>query len=236
MFAKKEICVVGIGTGCGKTYITCNLIKTLINIYKFRVAALKPIATGLIKSNLESNQNTQTINEDAYNIHNAINVSMAIADINPILFKKPIAPHIAANLVNYPLNIQTVLNKTNNILNKISNKYDYLIIEGVGGILVPLNIHETYLDLLKNWQYPVILVAGLTLGALNHTLLTTYVLTQNNIPVIGWIANYIDPQLPYPQENFDYLVQKIPYPLLAINQYNSSTLELTPEFLKTFAC
>jgi dethiobiotin synthetase len=207
---QQQICIIGTDTDIGKTYVGCNLIKTLVNNGK-HVAALKPIASGI------SMINNLAINEDAHRLLAANNVINNITDINPICFKEFIAPHIAAKLNQYNLTIDTIIQITAPIIKNYT--YDYMIIEGCGGLLVPLNDHETYLDLLKQWQYPVVLVVGMKLGCLNHAILTYQSLINNDINVLGWIANYIDPHMPYRDLNLNYLQQTIKSPLLGINPY-----------------
>jgi len=94
-------------------------------------------------------------------------------------YKEPLSPHLAANLENDMIDIEKI------ILPEASN----LIIEGAGGVLVPIN--DTYLmvDLIKKLGAPVILVARTTLGTINHTLLSLEALRSRNIDVLGVIMN-----------------------------------------------
>ena len=106
-------------------------------------------------------------------------------------------------------------NSVNTFIENTQLDVDYLFIEGVGGVMVPLNQDETYLDLLQLSPYPIILVVGMKLGCLNHALLTAAVLKQRGLKFVGWIANQIDPQMEYYSQNIDYLSQALDAPLLA---------------------
>lgn len=221
---QQPISIIGTDTNIGKTYVAHNIIKILVNKGK-QIAALKPIACGT------TSINSIQINEDSHWLFNANNVIKEFNDINPICFKEAIAPHIAAKFNKYDLTVNKVLQQTAPIIHTYI--YDYMLIEGCGGLLVPLNETETYLDLLKSWQYPVVLVVGMKLGCLNHTLLTYQTLLNQQINILGWIANHLDPDMLQQTANLEYLQQKLKAPLLGINPYNS-ILEPTDNFYETF--
>ena len=94
-------------------------------------------------------------------------------------YKEPLSPHLAAKLENDMIDIEKI------ILPEASN----LIIEGAGGVLVPINDTHLMIDLIKKLGAPVILVARTTLGTINHTLLSLEALRSQNIPVLGVIMN-----------------------------------------------
>lgn len=98
------------------------------------------------------------------------------------LLKEPLSPHLSAKK-----------DKIHISLNQLSlpslDKNDYLIIEGCGGLLVPLNETDLQVDLLKKWQIPTLLVARSTLGTINHTLLTLHALAFHQIPIWGIVLN-----------------------------------------------
>jgi dethiobiotin synthetase len=117
----------------------------------------------------------------------------------------------------------------------LTNAYDFMLVEGAGGLLTPLNSTETYIDLLNNLNYPVILVVGMKLGCLNHAQLTYQCLSQHKLNIAGWIANIIEPEMAYLEENIYYLTHKLPIPLLARVPYKGllqPTDHLTNLFIK----
>lgn len=220
----QHIVIIGTDTDIGKTYVGINLIKTIISLNK-QVAALKPIACGTITIN------NKQINEDVYLLSQANNVIKEPKDINPICFNEAIAPHIAAAKYDYDLSVTKIKNSTQAIIEKY--QYDHMIIEGCGGLLVPLNNSETFLDLVTSWQYPVILVVGIRLGCLNHALLSYQALLNKEVNILGWVANYIDPNMQESDSNISYLKHALKCPLIATNFYNEA-LEPTHDFCNIF--
>jgi len=109
--------------------------------------------------------------------------------VNPIAFKEPIAPHLAAKKCGTILSANNVRDE---ILRSIQQEADINIIEGVGGWAVPINNHELLSDVVCSLKIPCILVIGIKLGCLNHAILTSLNMAARGVPCIGWIANCID--------------------------------------------
>jgi dethiobiotin synthetase len=93
---------------------------------------------------------------------------------------------------------------------------DWIVVEGAGGFLVPINQQQDLGDLAQALQMPVILVVGMRLGCINHALLTVAAIAQRGLTLAGWVANTIDADMPYLHENIDTLRARIPAPLLGI--------------------
>ena len=91
---------------------------------------------------------------------------------------------------------------------------DFLLIEGAGGWRVPLNRTETLAGLAKELNTAVILVVGMKLGCINHALLTIEAIQRDGLPLAGWVANRIDPNMSCYAENFATLADLIPAPCL----------------------
>ena len=89
------------------------------------------------------------------------------------------------------------------------------MVEGAGGFIVPLNATETLADLAKALALPVVLVVGLRLGCLNHALLTAQAIRQAGLPLAGWMANHIDPEMPALAENIAALTLRLDAPCWA---------------------
>ncbi len=230
----KVCCIVGTDTEIGKTYVSCELLQYLTKLGLF-AAGIKPLSAGVIKTEYG------LINEDAYRLFQANNIQLDFKQINPINLIQAIAPHIAAEKSGFRLDVAKIaLTITDIILsiqyrhgqnrlqklcatkieeNKKQSKYDYLLIEGVGGIMVPFNHRETYLDLLVKLDYPVIMVVGMKLGCLNHALLTYQTLVAHKLNMVGWIANCVDKNMMYLNENIEFLRHKLKAPLIAIIPY-----------------
>jgi dethiobiotin synthetase len=93
---------------------------------------------------------------------------------------------------------------------------DYLVIEGAGGLLIPLNDHENLGDLVQQISLPVILVVGMKLGCINHALLTQEAIKARGLKIAGWVANSLANEMPLLQENVATLQTKINAPFLGL--------------------
>ncbi|PMB54880.1 dethiobiotin synthase [Coxiella endosymbiont of Rhipicephalus microplus] len=204
--------VTGTDTNVGKTYISTALLRTFTT-RGFSTFGIKPIASGC------QNINGVLRNEDALALQEASSVKKPYEYINPVAFEAPIAPHIASQLKNVTLTTSVLLEKINKSL-LISS--DVCIIEGVGGWFVPLNNQESMADLVKLLNIPVVLVVGIKLGCLNHTILTVNAINQMKIPLIGWVANCIESQTMVIHENIQTLKTWIKAPFIGIIRYGEN--------------
>lgn len=176
------IFVTGTDTGIGKTHI----VLTLLNYIRSKghtVAAMKPIAAGCTHS-VDGLRN-----DDAVCLQAASTPIPPYHWINPYAFEPPIAPHIAAQQSGINIDFATI----KSFHSKLLAHNQLVIVEGIGGWLVPLNDRETVQDLALTLALPVILVVGLRLGCLNHALLTEQAMLNSGVYVAGWIANEISP-------------------------------------------
>lgn len=174
----KRYFITGTDTTCGKTYATCQLLHYFIS-KNLKAEALKPVASGCERLGNE------LINEDVLSIQHYSNLSSE--QINPWRYELPVSPHIAATAAGERLSIAKIADYC---LNEQWNYLEYLLIEGAGGLMVPLNESETWLDMLKISKIPVILVVNIKLGCINHALLTESKLSHHHIVCEGWIANF----------------------------------------------
>jgi len=208
---KQAYFITGTDTDIGKTYVTVNLLK-YFNQQGLKTAALKPIASGC-------EQTAEGLrNDDAQQLQAAMSMDFPYHQTNPIAFEPPIAPHIAAEQIGKRLSVKETLNACQPILN---SHYDRLLIEGLGGWQVPLNDTETTADLANAFGFPIILVVGVRLGCLNHSLLTWENIKTQQTPIAGWIANRIDPDMLYPKENIATLTKRFQTPPITILEYQS---------------
>jgi dethiobiotin synthetase len=197
--------VTGTDTGVGKTTVTVHLMHQLI-AQGLKVIAMKPVASGC------EWLDGRWQNEDVIQLTAASNVKAPVESINPYSFKSAIAPHIAAAQAGVEIQLDVI--KT--AYESLTALADVVIVEGAGGLLVPLNDRHTMADLLKTLGLPALVVVGMRLGCINHTLLTVQHLQQQGIPFCGWVANQIDPQMSMQQENLQTLINWIQPPLLQL--------------------
>jgi dethiobiotin synthetase len=154
--------ITGIGTGIGKTLISAILTEKLNADY------WKPIQSGDLETS------------DSLTVENLISNTKTIIHPESYRLTQPLSPHLSARLDG----IEIDLDKIN-----IPTTSNDLIIEGAGGLMVPLNENELIIDLIKKLNVEVILVSQNYLGSINHTLLSINLLKQYEIPVKGIIFN-----------------------------------------------
>ncbi|MFN7094608.1 MAG: dethiobiotin synthase [Burkholderiales bacterium] len=224
---RQIMCVIGTDTEIGKTYTCCKIMNYLAH-FNHLITALKPISSGMVECEYGK------INADVYQLLKSSTYSLKASQVSPFSFNAAIAPHIAAGEQGIELKVTEVIAQVAPIIQSVQ-PVSSILVEGIGGLMVPLNQTENFLDLLKVWNYPIILVVGIKLGCLNHTLLTFQALQHCSLPVVGWIANQIDPQMAYYQQNVDYLTNRLPIPCLATIPYNGE-LQPTKEFRGVFPC
>lgn len=195
---KQSFFITGTDTGIGKTYVACQLIRQYVD-QGYRVIGMKPIAAGC------DLMDGQWINEDVKLLSEASNVDAPLDLINPYVFKAPIAPHIAAEQEGVAIKMQ-VIKHAYEALRQLA---DIVIVEGAGGVLVPIDSENTIVNLIKYLDIPAILVVGMRLGCINHALLSYQVLQQQTVPLHGWVANAIDPNMAEYSNNLIAIERKL---------------------------
>jgi len=194
--------VTGTDTDAGKTYCSAALLRGLVQSGS-RCTALKPIASGV---------DTAGHNTDAKAL--AAVTGQAIGAVNPICFTLPTAPHLAAQAQGESLSLaqlDAVLAATTP-----DPVCELTLVEGAGGWLLPLNAQEYLADWVIAKQWPVVLVVGVKLGCLNHSLLTVRELRRAGVPLLGYIANVLDPNMHFLAETLQDLHGRVQLPCLAI--------------------
>lgn len=206
----KRYFITGTDTGSGKTYVTCRLLDYMHQNNQ-KAIAVKPIASGLTVMDGES------CFEDLVALHR--HNRSVVSEICPWRFERPVSPHLAAQYENRYVSAQQIAAFCQG--DQVPDA-DYLFIEGAGGLMVPLNEQETWLDVLRLSGIPVILVVGMRLGCLNHAMLTGQVLSMHELPWVGWIANCLDEQMLLLKDNIETLKHRLQAPLLGILPYQGA--------------
>lgn len=197
--------VTGTDTDVGKTICTKALLQAA-HAQGISTLAYKPIAAGCF----ETEQGLR--NQDALILQANSTISVDYDAINPIAFKDPIAPHIAAQISQSSIELSTI----NNGLHYLKQKNpSLLLIEGAGGWHLPINHEQLFSEWIKQQQLPIILVVGLKLGCLNHAILSVKSIQQDGLKIVGWIANHLHSNMPYAEQNIETLKAFIGAPLLA---------------------
>jgi dethiobiotin synthetase len=157
-----NIFVAGIGTDVGKTVVSAVLVEALHANY------WKPIQCGELE------------NSDSLKVRDLISNPYTLFHDEAYKFQAPLSPHAAAALENINIELTKI---------HVPNTQNKLVIEGAGGVMVPVNHRDLMIDVIKQTQATVIVVSRHYLGCINHTLLTALALREYKIPVLGIIFN-----------------------------------------------
>ncbi len=162
MGENKPVFITGIGTGVGKTVASAIICEALKADY------WKPVQAGDLENSDTKKVKSLITNKESFFFNEAYQLPY------------PLSPHAAAALADTEVDVEKI---------NIPSSKNRLVVEGAGGLMVPLNYHTLYIDLIRSWKIEVILVSRHYLGSINHTLLSAESLLTRNIPVKGIIFN-----------------------------------------------
>jgi len=200
----RGIFVTGTDTEVGKTVVAAGLVRALC-ASGLRTAVMKPVSAGCTR------RQGQWLNEDAELLMRQANVELELSEVNPYAFEPPIAPHIAAAEAKVQIELEHIAEK----FGLLSGRADVTVVEGAGGWLAPISRTQTMADIAARLALPVLLVVGMRLGCLNHTLLTAESIASRGLRLAGWVANGIDPDFARAEENLAALESRLDAPLVA---------------------
>lgn len=180
------------------------MIRNLIAL-GYKVAAMKPVASGcaVTYEGLRS--------DDALKLSAASNVDASYEEVNPYAFEPAIAPHLAAQETCTEVSLEKIERR----FNTLSDKADWVVVEGVGGWQVPLAKNISVADLALELGGRVILVVGIRLGCINHALLSVESIQNKGALLGAWIANRCYQNTERVEENIATLDTLIDAPRLA---------------------
>ena len=206
--------IVGTDTGVGKTLVSAALLHAFVRRGS-RAVGMKPVAAGC-EATLEGLRC-----DDVERLLAAANVAAAPELVNPYALVPPVAPHIAAQQAGVEIDLERIAAA----FQRLRELADVVVVEGVGGFMVPLNDRQDTADLARRLALPVVLVVGMRLGCLSHALLTVEAVARRGLTLAGWVANRIDPAMPVFEENLQALEQRLVAPLLGVIPYGASPEE-----------
>ena len=164
--------VTGTDTGVGKTFVTAALLSELRR-RGVRAGAFKPIACGAAGR------------RDARIYARLVNHEAPLDVINPIWLRHPLAPSVAAKLERRRIDLRTVQAR----YKRLATAYSMVFVEGAGGLLVPIKRDYLVADLAKELRLPLLIVARLGLGTINHSLLTVHQARAMGLKIAGIVLN-----------------------------------------------
>lgn len=200
--------ITGTDTNVGKTWATVTLMRYFQTQGK-TVVGMKPVASGC------EFIDGQLCNEDALLLQENASVMLDYDLINPFAYSLPVSPHLAGE--DNPVD----LNKITAAFEVLKQQADVVLVEGVGGWLVPLNHQgDDVQELAKSLKLPIIMVVAMGLGCLNHACLTYQAILNSGLNCAGWLATCVDPKMEKLDENLATLRQLLNIPLLGILPYS----------------
>lgn len=170
------IFITGTDTGVGKTLVTAALALHLKK-RGLAVGVMKPIETGVLSARASQS--------DAARLRSIIESEEPLGAIRPYSFELAVAPLAAAQNEGQPINLNTI----KKVYRLLSDRYDYMVVEGVGGVQVPITPSATVTDLIKQLRVPVVVVGRSELGGINHALLTIEALRRRRISIVALVLN-----------------------------------------------
>lgn len=200
-----SVFVTGTDTEIGKTLIATSLIRAQVRS-GFRAVGMKPVAAGAVL------RDGQLHNDDLDALRAAGAAGVAPALQCPYLLPEPIAPHLSADRAGICIDPREILSA----YQTLRADHDAVVVEGIGGFRVPLSDSYDTADLAHDLRLPVVLVAGIRLGCLNHALLTLDAIEARGLYLAGWVANTVDPAMGARDGNIEALCRRIPAPCLGV--------------------
>ena len=202
MATSRGLFVTGTDTNVGKTVVTIALLRLLV-AGGYRAIGMKPVAAGVPPG--------AKVPEDVTALAAAGNVDAPLAERSPYRFAPPVAPHLTAALLGTDIELDTI----RAAYVGLAARADIVVVEGAGGVLVPLGDRIDMLDIPAALALPVVLVVGIRLGCLNHALLSALAIRARGLRLAGWVASRIDAAMKEANANVADLERRLGAPLLA---------------------
>ena len=173
-----SLLITGTDTGIGKTIIAAAIAQ-ILHEQGHRVAVFKPCGSGCV------HRREGLVSEDAELLAHCANAKHPLDLICPQRYAEPLAPAIAAQVSGRSLEWETI----DRSIHLMSRDSEIMIVEGIGGLMVPMDDKHTFLDVAEDLAAPAVIVARPALGTINHTLLTLQALRSRDIPIAGVVIN-----------------------------------------------
>lgn len=213
----KSIFITGTGTDIGKTYVSALIMKQMIS-ENMNACYFKPVLSGA------ENKDGRIYAGDIEYVKEISGLNEETSNMGSFIYEYPASPHLAAKLENQPFNMEKVVQD----YRKLSEKYEYILIEGAGGIFCPFtdDFKPVYTkEIIKTLNTSCIIVANTALGAINDVMLSVYYMRDKQIDIKGIIFNDYKDSL-IEQENIKFIIKHSRLKLLAVVNHKDSSINV----------
>ena len=210
--------ITGTDTGVGKTFVAARIVRACRDA-GISVGVYKPVCTGR-----ETDHSGRASWPDVAELESAMEGTAAGEWICPQRFIAPLAPPSSASLEERTVDRDLLYDG----LARWRDRADLLIVEGVGGLLCPLTEDDTIADFAAAVGFPLVIVAALKLGAINHTLLTVETARSRKIPIAGLLLNRLDPHDASQSSCIEEITARSRVPILGVLPFQEAD-ELRPD-------
>lgn len=220
----KKLFITGTGTDVGKTFVTGLIIK------KLQEAGKNPSYYKAAMSGNERRKDGSLIPGDALWVKETAGISQPLEEMCPYIYENPYSPHLASRIEGNPVRMEVVKQG----FDRVGEKYDYVTMEGSGGILCPICFDEAKIqleDVMKELSLPSIVIADAGLGTINSVVLTVEYMKSKQLPVKGFIFNYYHPGDIMEEDNKKMCEYMTGLPVLACVQEGDSQLDIDIDVL-----
>ncbi len=213
----KGLFIAGTDTGVGKTFIT-GVLASLLRTRGIDVGVMKPAETGCIR------RDGRLHPQDALYLKERAGSADPIEEICPYAFEMPVAPSVAAEAAGIAIDLDRITDG----FHDLATRHQLTLVEGAGGLLVPLTETADYTHLIHKLRIPVLLVTRASLGTINHTLLTLHWAIHVKLSVVGVVVNSpTGPPTPSEEANLEALAKRLTTLLLGnIPHFSDPVLDL----------
>ncbi|EGY80235.1 dethiobiotin synthase [Peptoniphilus indolicus] len=219
----KGLFIVGTDTDIGKTYVTALLLKKMLEVgmnaiyYKGALSGAELVDGKLVPG-------------DAAYVKEISGIEESVENLVPYVYETAVSPHLAAQIEGNAVELGKVVEG----YKRLSEKYDYVVMEGSGGIICPINYGKNTLmleDFITELNLPSILIADAGLGTINHTFLTAYYMKQKGLVLKGVILNNYDGSL-MQRDNLKMIEELIGVPVIAKVEHGNTDLDIEESVLR----
>ncbi len=211
--------VTGTDTGVGKTRISLGLMR-LLQSQGHVVTGMKPVASGCHSTP------AGIVSDDALQLQAQASFTVPYHQVNPYAFQPAIAPHLAAKASGVRIEVEVI----KAAIAAVTEAADRVVVEGVGGWMVPIDSTRTMADVAAALGLPVVMVVGVRLGCINHALLTAAAIQAADVQFAGWIANRLDPACEAEDETVASLRERLAAPCLGEVDYIAGERSVAEQF------